>query len=163
MRGIFWGIFWSAIPAPPWHSAAYHLPLGGGPSATLLFFFKQQSACFLRHGGPLLFFWGTSVCPPYRLRSGIVPRIYCCIAVVLLSYRHCGFVGCWMFFFCCVLCAVLLLLYYSTYRCCIRGWLGGSVHRVCPRVRGLPSFFFLFFFPSRYTGPALASFSVPLV
>ena len=152
MRGIFWGIFWSAIPAPPWHSAAYHLPLGGGPSATLLFFFKQQSACFLRHGGPLLFFLGTSVCPPYRLRSGIVPRIYCCIAVVLLSY----IVGSWVVgcFFSAV-CCVLYYFCYTTVRTAV-AYEGGWVDRFIGFVHGfvdyLP-FFFFFFSPPAIPAP----------
>ena len=72
---------------------------------------------------------------------------YCCsstaVAVVLLSYTHCGFMGySWMFFFyySCVLCcstAVPGTIIYTcistaavvgtTYCCCSTGWLGGSV------------------------------------
>ena len=75
---------------------------------TLLFFNTRSttsSVCFLRHGDPLCYFFGVLhfVRYTYRPRAGIVPRIYCCtavvllyscVAVVLLSYTNCGFMGC---------------------------------------------------------------------
>ena len=66
-----------------------------------------------RHTGPAL---ALSAIPSPD--SAIVSRFFCCTPVVL-SYAHCGFVGCRMFFVCRVLCcttavlrsAVVLLLY----------------------------------------------------
>ena len=100
----------------------------------------------------LLFLGGTYFCPLHRPRTGIVPRIFFCTALLLLHYKYyrahivgsCGVGRC---FFSAVCCAALLLYY-----CCSTGWLGGSV-------RGLRV---LFFFLPLYR-PALASFSVPLL
>ena len=54
----------------------------------------------------------------------------CCTAVVLLSYTHCGFVGCCWMFFSAVCCAVQLLYYVLLLYFGCTGWLGGSV-RAC--------------------------------
>ena len=43
---MFLGGGWSAIPAPLWHSAAYHVPLSGGPSVTLLFSLNSRVLAF---------------------------------------------------------------------------------------------------------------------
>ena len=102
----------TAMPAPLWHGSAYH--------------------CCYRWGGSFS-------CPLYPPLLWHSSAFFCCTPVVLLSYTHGRFVGCWMFFFCCVLCcattvlrtAVVLLLYG------VAGWTGSWV---CPWARG---FFFI--------------------
>ena len=59
-----------------------------------------------RHTGPALALSAI----PSPVSGTMVPRFFCCTPVVLLSYTHCEFVGCWMFFSA-VCCAVLLLYY----------------------------------------------------
>ena len=109
----------TAIPAPLWHGLAYRC----------CYFFV------------FVFFVGYTL--PCLCHSS---AFFCCTPVVLLSYTHCGFVGCWMFFSA-ACCAVLLLYYVLLLCCCCTGWLGGSV-RGC--VHGFVFFFFLcnFFSPA---------------
>ena len=96
----------TVISAPLWHGSAYHC-----------YFFVFV---FVRYTLPCL--WHSSA---YFL-------LYCCTAVVLLSYTHCGFVGCsWMFFS--LLCAVL---YYAVLRTAVvklygvAGWIGSCFFSV---------------------------------
>ena len=116
------------------------------PGDPVFFFLHSSSARFLRRGDPFCYFFGgTSFCPLYMPAL----LLYCCstvaVAVLPLSFTHCGFMGCWcMFFFCCVLCCTTTVP--DTTYCCSRyyvllyyrvaGWIGS---RVCTRV---PVFFF---------------------
>ena len=81
---------------------------------------------------------------------GMVPRIICCTAVLLLYYCRTHImgplvgVGCFSSVVCC---AVLLLYYLLLLYCCCTAWLGGSV-RGC--VHGFVGFFLVYVFPPLY-------------
>ena len=133
-------------------------------TAVLAFFVMVTLLSFL--GGTRYFFY-----PLYRPRSqtGIVPGIYCCIAVLLcrtiIVHTILGSWGCWwIVFICCVLCSTTTAVIRTAAVVVVvvqGGWADRFVGRVCPRVRGLR--LFAFFFPPAIPAPVLAYFSVPLL
>ena len=132
------------MPAPLWHRRTTYLCVVAPVWPCC--FFIQQSVCFLRHGGPLLkknwYFLFAIPAPLWHSSAHLL--LYCCTAVVPLSYTHCGFMGFWWMFLSAVLRTAVVVVQ------------GGSVDRFMGLSTGSWVTFFWIFPPAKYTGPALA-------
>ena len=84
--------------------------------------------------------------------------LYCCCTIIAHTLWVRGLLLGVFFLLCCA----VLPLYYSTYRCFTAVVCGGWADRFVGMSMGSCVFFLLYFSP-RYTGPALAYFSVPLL